>query len=89
MWRFIKNSNGIKNKKHAIPTLHVEEDKLTEDMEKANEFASFYQSIGKNRKDDTSNPHVENLFQQDADEGLSLAINEAFHIHELEKVLKD
>ena len=77
MWRFIKNSNGIKNKKHAIPTLHVEEDKLTEDMEKAN------------RKENTSNPHVENLFQQDADEGLSLAINEAFHIHELEKVLKD
>ena len=62
MWRFIKNSNGIKNKKHAIPTLQVEENKLTEDMEKANEFASFYQSIDTNRKDNTCNRHVENLF---------------------------
>ena len=94
MWNFIKDSNGIRNnKRHVIPTLHVKENKVMDDNEKANEFAKFYQSFGKNNNENILNkqelPRV-TPFQQETDKVFdNLVINESFQINELENVLKN
>ena len=95
MWRFIKDSNGIHRSKYQnIPTLHVGESKIIEDKEKVNEFASFYESVGKDKYKNKSNNnqdiiHFKKLLQEDTAKSFNLAINEPFQITELENVLKN
>jgi len=90
MWKFIKDSNGVSSTKNKItPTLHVGENLITEDNDKANEFGKYYQSIGaENKENKTKDP--KRLFEELIcdDDSLDLAINEPFRQNELEKVLQ-